>query len=152
MALTRICRYRLSIQIVIRKTIDFMKYRPLKVRESQYESYPRALHLSVVCKLKALSCSEVSSSSMVGAGEAGEAAAERGGLASSPRSMLGARIRISGTLISLNLRLWTPRNSYNLSSAEGFLDCFVGTLKVSVATDEFADLWNYWLFCNKHDT
>lgn len=61
-----------------------------------------ALNLSLVCKLKALSCSEVSSE---GAGEA-----ER---ESRPRSMLAAKIRISGTLMSLSLRLETPPEFYN---------------------------------------
>lgn len=83
--------------------------------------YPKPLHLSLDCKLNALSCSEVSSSSpcrmacshegsLSSAGSAGSASPgvlrrTGSGDASSPRSMLGARIRISGTLISLNLRL-----------------------------------------------
>lgn len=68
------------------------------------------LHLALVCKLNMLSCSEVSSSSEVSdwlaGGEGGGALRADNGLASNPRSMLGANMRISGTLISLNLRLW----------------------------------------------
>lgn len=77
----------------------------------------KSLHLSVDSKLNALSCSEVSSLSSERVSEDGERPEWRrdGGDSSSPRSMLGAKMRISGTLISLNLRLQTSRNCHFVS-------------------------------------
>lgn len=77
----------------------------------------KSLHLSVDSKLNALSCSEVSSLSSEMVSEDGDWWEWRrdGGDSSNPRSMLGAKMRISGTLISLNLRLQISRNCHFVS-------------------------------------
>lgn len=105
------CYHKIWIRMKKRKCMSsYYRDWRLKVIETVQVVVDK-FHLPLVCKLKALSCSEVSSSSSRRALSVEEGSCGHGGgEASSPRSMLGARMRISGTLISLNLRLQTCRH------------------------------------------